>query len=89
MQLYTVADITGDSAAHALAPAARVWFIAATGGVLRVGDASVAAARGVNVAQNTPLTLVPDGSDVTAKWPAGTVYVYVPSGATASISYGV
>ena len=89
MQLYTIADITGDSAAHAIAPAAREIIISATGGALRVGDASVSATRGANVAQNTTLVLPPDGSDVTAKYPAGTVYVYVPSSTTASITYGV
>ena len=89
MQLHTIADITGDSAAHQLAVAARVFFIGATGGVLRVGDINVSATQGVNVAQNTAITLVPDGSDITSKYPTGTVYVYVPSGATASISYGI
>ncbi len=89
MQMYTIADITGDSAAHQIAPAARMIVVSATGGALRVGDINVTATRGANVAQNTSIILPPDGSDITAKYPAGTVYVYVPSSTTASISYGI
>ncbi len=89
MQMYTIADITGDSAAHQIAPAARVIIVSATGGALRVGDVNVSATRGANVPQNTALILPPDGSDVSGKYPGGTVYVYVPSSSTASITYGI
>ncbi len=91
MQIYSVPDIVGDSAAHAISSVvgskAKTIFIGAVGGVLRVGDSAVTAARGVNVAQNATLVIAPDGSDPTAEYPLNLTYIYVPSGATATISY--
>lgn len=91
MQIHSIADIVGDSATHALAAAgtpARWITIGALGGAIRLGDSNAAVARGANIAQNGSFTL-PADPDITARYDLSLVYVFVPSGATASISYGL
>lgn len=93
MQAYTIADITGDNAKHQLSatPGQRARWVcfSALGGPMRVGDTNVAAARGASVPQNQTVIWPEDGADATSGFDLSMVYLYVPSGTTATITYGV
>lgn len=90
MQVNSLPDIVGDNTAHVIGQVgvtARWVTIGAIGGALRFGDGNVGAARGVNIAQNTAKTIEAE-SDITAVLDLSLLYVYVPTGSTATISYG-
>ncbi len=91
MQIYTLPDITGDNAAHQLSATsigALAIYIAAVGGACRFGDSNVSATRGVNVPQNDHAIDISAIGEIPLSINLSKCYVYVPSGATATISYG-
>jgi hypothetical protein len=91
MTLGTMADIAGDNAAHLITfpSTARFITVCAIGGTMRLGDkANVAAARGVLCPQNVPVTVTVDDADTTDYFGNNQVGLYIPSGTTATITYG-
>lgn len=88
MQLVTIADIVGDSAAHALgAGSVRAIFLTPIGGTARLGDGSVGAARGVQLQQSVMQAFYADPDDMTARFDLTLVKAYVPTGTTLTITY--
>ena len=92
MQLYPIADIVGDNAAHAISATskmARLLALTATGGNARLGDNTVAAARGVELPADKVVLIYADQADFTNRMDLLSQYAYVPNGTTLTIAYGV
>lgn len=93
MTVRSIADITGDNAPHAISstsgPRARRLFLTAHSGSARLGDASVTAARGVELPTDVEVTVSASDADPTDSIDLSAVYAYVPSGTTLTISYAV
>ena len=97
MVVKTLPDIAGDNAAHQLTAsliyAKWVQFTAAGGtGSPRVGDANVSASRGLAVpsavASTSPPVDFPIVSDPLDNYALNSLYAYVPTGTTLTITYG-
>ena len=96
MTINTIADIVGDGAKHALAtatgstgnPRARKLFLTSTGGASRYGDTNVAAARGVSLPTGVEVTISASEADPADLIDLTTQYVFVPNGATVTVSWG-
>lgn len=54
-----------------------------------VGDVNVAANIGVDIPQNSPILLPDNGADPTDTYDLYNVWVFVATGATLSVTYGV
>lgn len=93
MTLHTLPDVVGDSTAKRLVstPGARARWIKLCSevGVSNVGDASVLAAQGVDLPAGVPVTLESNGADPTDVYDLYNTWVFVPSGSTLTITYGV
>lgn len=93
MVLGTIADITPNSTATPLSsntnPILATWIIAVANGTsIRIGDASVGAARGVVCPSGIPVT-IPRGDFDQQGYDLSKVYVYGTSSDKVSITYGV
>lgn len=93
MTIKTIADISGDNAAHQISTdvyaKARFVSFTVTGGVARIGDSNVSSSRGVAMAQNATYTLPTDGAENGFDgYALSQIYAYVPTGSTLSITYG-
>lgn len=88
--MKTIADISGNNAAHFLTAdlsiIATAVFLGAVGGPARVGDANVSASRGASIETGRIFTLhaktAPQGGYV-----LGRIKCYIPNGTTLTISY--
>ncbi len=93
MQIYSIADIAGDNAAHAIGAdpqQARAIFLTATGGNARFGDlANVGAARGVELPKDVEVTIRASEADKFDHIQLNQAAVYVPSGTTLTIAFGI
>lgn len=92
MVIQTQADIVGANAKVALGTAgqrARRLFLTPTGGKCRFGDVNVAAARGVELNTDVETTISASDADETDSMDMSTVYVYVPSGTTLTVAWGI
>ena len=94
MQIYSIADITGDNTAHSISndatQQARFLILTAIGGVARFGDlANVGAARGAEIQDGAPLTIRASEADKFDHIQLGQAAAYVPSGTTLTIAYGI
>lgn len=95
MQVYTIADITPNGTAVALAgsgsTAQATWINAtATGTSIRFGDANVGAARGQLLATGVPTLVAVRGDGAQRPYLLAECYVYGGSGSDkVSITYGV
>jgi hypothetical protein len=93
MQIYTIADIAGANAAVAIGTApqqARALFLTATGGKARFGDlANVAAAQGMELPQDVPVIIRASEADKFDHIQLGQAAVYVPSGTTVTVAFGI
>lgn len=92
MTITTAADITGDNAKHVLGTAgqrARRIFLTSTGANSRFGDTNVAAAQGVELPKDIEVTISASDGDISDSIDLSAAFVYVPSGATLTVSFGV
>lgn len=98
MTIHTLADIVGDGATHALAPAgstlnARRIFLCATGSgtptPARFGDANTAAGQGVELPINAVVVISASDADISDKLPLPQQFVFVPNGTTVTVSFGI
>lgn len=93
MTIQTTADFAGANAKVQLFPTqggrARRVYLGATGGTCRFGDTNVAAARGVSIPQNIVVVVEASDADVTDFIDLTTLYAYIPSGTTLTVTTGV
>lgn len=96
MTLHTLPDVIGGSTATRLVstpgPRARWIAIAAETGssaVASIGDANVSATRGVDIPIAIPFILPENGADPTDSYDLYNTWVFVPTGTTLTITYGV
>lgn len=92
--IVTIADISGDGAAHAIGTGGAQWiqFIAPSGNssVVRVGDSSITTSRGVPVAAGGGMfmpTIPPKSDSIDRSYDLSTIYYLVQSGDKLSIVY--
>ena len=88
--MKTLADITGDNAVHQIfLPEPARWVqVAVTGsGTVRLGDSTVSSTRGLPLVAGAGQMLPSRGGLL--RYQQEALYVYVPSGATVSVAYGV
>lgn len=94
MTIQTSADIAGANKAVPLSaivgsqPARRIWLCAHGSSNARFGDVNVAAARGVELPQDTLQTFSASDADATDGIDLVNAYVYVPSGTSVSVAWG-
>lgn len=87
MQLRSVPDIVGDNTSHpiSITPESARWVsIWAIGGNIRLGDLNVSATRGANITS----AVLPLDSFSHSVYDLNLIWLYVPTGVTASITYG-
>lgn len=93
MTVHTLPDIAGTSLATRLVatsgPRARWILLASEVGVSNVGDSLVSATRGVDLPIGIPVLLPENGADPTDTYDLFNTYVFVPSGSTLTVTYGV
>jgi hypothetical protein len=100
MQPTSFADVVGANATVQIAPGSKanarflkLAVVSAGSVVVRIGDSSVSATQGVALISNPAagiaspvLDLELDGGDVTEYFPMNSIYAYVPTGATLTIT---
>jgi len=93
MTVHTIADIAGSGAAVRLVatPGLRArWILfCSETGISNVGDANVAAARGVDCPAAVPVLFPQNGADQTDAYDLYNTWAWVPNGSTLTITYGV
>ncbi len=93
MTLHTLPDIAGSSTAVRLVATSGLkarWIkVTSEVGVSNIGDASVSATQGVDCPVGVPVTLESNGADATDVYDLYNTWVWVPSGSTLTITYGV
>lgn len=90
MTVQTVADIVGANTKVPIGAAGqrtRRLMITASGGAARFGDTNAAAARGLLLPQNVPVTISASDADRTDTMDLGSVYAYIPSGTTLTVAF--
>ena len=98
MQVYTLPDITpngavvnlGTAATSAGTPVRAVWVnMTASGTSIRVGDASIGAARGQALPTGLPFLVAPVGESIQEPYDLAKMNIYAGSGSDkVSITYG-
>ncbi len=93
MVIQTAADIVGANAKVAVGNSgtrARRLFLTPHGSsAARFGDTNVAAARGVELPADIMSVISASDADVTDSFDLSTVYLYVPSGTTVTVAWGI
>lgn len=93
MTIVPIADIAGANAAVALGAAGirarRIWLTASGSSNARFGNASVAAAKGVELPADVLVTISASDADIGDSIDLSIASVYVPSGTTVKATYGV
>jgi len=92
MQISTLADIAGAGATVPLttgAAQARALYLTAIGGTARFGDSSVTAAQGVELPDGVMCAFGVNNDDRVDTIQLNQAHVYVPSGTTVTVSYGL
>jgi hypothetical protein len=92
LNLIPVADIAGDNAVHRLttnttAQSCIVQVIVTGSGTVRVGDSTTSSTLGLPIAAGGAF-MYPNPGQQLGCWRLAQIYLYVPSGATASVAYG-
>lgn len=91
MVIVELADIAGDNGVHQIATtgvARAVYFSIATGsGVPRIGSSTTSSSKGIGVP--TAGLVLQEPTDLNDRWALSSIYAYVPSGTTLSVSYGI
>ena len=93
MTLVTLPDIIGPATvplASGTTPVyARFVKLTALAQTCRLGDSKVGAAQGQALPAGQPIDVELDGGDITENFALQQIYVYVPSGGTLTVTYGV
>lgn len=89
MKATTLPDITTSGSAVQVAASGRARWVAFTAlsDPVRVGDASVGAAQGVQVPSGQTVVF-PPSSDTNEVYSLANLYVYISSGGTLTVTYG-
>lgn len=94
MTITSRADIAGADAKVAIsttpgAQARSLWLTATGSSNARFGDTNITSARGIALTANVQSTFNANAGDPTDVIDLTTSYVYVPTGTTISVSWGV